>query len=360
MSTEINANSDDDGSYYSRLLRRKVRKPTPVLYNMIIQGIRYEYKEVTEDQICERCKTHPDDVNWFNAYTHCSPFFLFVSTRYDTMMDKARNAMIESDSFRVFDELIRLDQKRYCPKLFSRLLNKLIVLKPNYVVEMFVKHDLSLDVATVIVSYLYGEKEQLAALTALLKSSDNIKCPSFHLVDDWISLHPEVLSTETVCYDMINAIESCTKTCCALILLRNVQISMELLPISTYNLPFSFVFNCVGNTCICISDDLVKLSLEILDLVIDRSGEEELFGDGYTLLHDIAMRLKRPSEGCCMDKWLSFLRKIVDRFPVEVLSMQNMFGHTPYDYLIRNYQVCQYVSQDKNLYKKVLHLFKPR
>ena len=90
MSTDINADSND-GSYYSHWLRRKVRKPTPILYNMI-EDIRYETKKVKEeiqecenlpirkklrsydklykdkkvieDQICERCKTHPDDVNW--------------------------------------------------------------------------------------------------------------------------------------------------------------------------------------------------------------------------------------------------------------------------------------------------------
>jgi hypothetical protein len=111
-----------------------------------------------------------------------------------------------------------------------------------------------------------------------------------------------------------------------------------------------------------MSNDVVNLSLEILDLVIDRYSEEEEYHDcdGNTILHGIATLLYRPTEGCSNDKWLSFLRKIVDRFPVEVLSMQNMFGHTPYDRLINNYQVCQYVSQDKNLNKKVLDLFKPR
>ena len=31
----VNSSNDDDGSYYSHWLRRKVRKPTPVLFNMI-------------------------------------------------------------------------------------------------------------------------------------------------------------------------------------------------------------------------------------------------------------------------------------------------------------------------------------
>ena len=36
MNTDMNVNSsDDDGSYYRHLLRRIVKKLTPVLYNMI-------------------------------------------------------------------------------------------------------------------------------------------------------------------------------------------------------------------------------------------------------------------------------------------------------------------------------------
>ena len=135
MSTDINADSsEDNGEYYSHWLRRKVRKPTPVLYNMI-QEIRYydetkkvkeeiqEYenlpirkklrsydkiykdKEVLEDQIFERCKTHPDDVNWIDPYHKVSPFNLFDLKRCDSMMLKAHDAIIKSDSFRVFDEL---------------------------------------------------------------------------------------------------------------------------------------------------------------------------------------------------------------------------------------------------------------
>ena len=68
-----------------------------------------------------------------------------------------------------------------------------------------------------------------------------------------------------------------------------------------------------------MSDDLVKLSLDILDLAIDRRSEEDLLHNG-TLLHDNACNLNRPSEGCRKDKWLSFLRKIVDRFPVKMIQ----------------------------------------
>ena len=66
MSNDLAVNSsndDDDGEYYSRSLRRTVRKPTPVLFKMI-EEIRFGYKEVLEDQICERCKTYPDSQSW--------------------------------------------------------------------------------------------------------------------------------------------------------------------------------------------------------------------------------------------------------------------------------------------------------
>ena len=41
----VNSSNDDDGEYYSRLLRRKVRKPTPVLYNMIKKVIDLKESE---------------------------------------------------------------------------------------------------------------------------------------------------------------------------------------------------------------------------------------------------------------------------------------------------------------------------
>jgi hypothetical protein len=191
-------------------------------------------------------------------------------------MVKARDAIIESDTFRVFDELIRLHQNRYCPKLFSRLLKKLIVLKPNDVVKVFKKHDLSLDVATVIVSYLYGEEEQLSALNFLMKKSTNIECPSFHLIDDWISVNPKALSNEEICSLMIDAIESWTKACCTLILLRNIKISIELLPVPRNDRRLqNCIINCLNNKCIYMSDDLMKLSLEIQFFVTSRRNIDE-------------------------------------------------------------------------------------
>ena len=51
----VNSSNDDDGEYYSSLLRRTVRKPTPVLYIMIKEIRKYEkIKKVMEEQICER------------------------------------------------------------------------------------------------------------------------------------------------------------------------------------------------------------------------------------------------------------------------------------------------------------------
>ena len=381
MSTEINADSSNDGEYNSRLLRRKVRKPTPVLYNMIKKVIdlkesenlpirkkpKYEklykdkkYQRVLEDQICERCKTHPDDVNWIDPYHH-SPFWLCVSTGYYSMMDKAFDAMIESDSFRVFDELHILHREEEFEYLNIEVhewfIKKLIVLKPNDVIKVFKKHDLSLDVATVIVSFLYGEKEQLAALNVITneRSLGDIKCPSTHLIDDWISVNQEVLSNKEIFGGMIRWIFYCTKACCALMLLRNIKISIKVQPVPRNDLSLlqGCVSNCLKNKFICMSNDTVKLSLEILDLGLDRSSEEELFNNGNTILHAIACTLEL-GEGCCKDKWLSFLSKIVDRFPVEVLSMQNSIGYTPYDF------ACRFFSQDKNLMKEVLEIFKPR
>ena len=61
-------------------------------------------------------------------------------------------------------------------------------------------------------------------------------------------------------------------------------------------------------------------------------------------------------ERCCKDKWLSFLRKIVDRFPVEVLSMQDIGGDTLYDCLINNYRLCH----DEKWYEEVFAIFIPR
>ena len=102
-----------------------------------------------------------------------------------------------------------------------------------------------------IVSYLYGEKEQLVVLEFFMGSLCCIKCPSFHqvfhLIDDWLSIDPEVLSNEEICSDMINAIRYRTKTYCALILLRNIKISFELLPVPTNDRFFlpNYMSNCL-------------------------------------------------------------------------------------------------------------------
>ena len=100
----------------------------------------------------------------------------------------------------------------------------------------------------------------------------------------------------------------------------------------------------------------MKLSLEILDLVIDRYSEEEEYHDGNTILHGIARGLFKSIKGCCEDKWLLFLRMIVDRFPVEILSTQDSTGRTPYNWLI----FYSSLYDDKKLMKEVLEILKPR
>ena len=372
----VNSSSSNDDEYYSHWLRRIVKKPTPVLYNMIRELLmigeieNHKDKEVLEEQICERCKTHPDDVNWIEG-NNVSPFFLFVINGYgsDSIMLKARDAIIESDSFRVFDELHILHREEVFEYLNIEVhqwfIKKLIVLKPNDVIKVFKNHDLSLDAATVIVSYLYGKEEQIAVLNVIMKPSDNMKCPSYHLIGDWSLINPEVLYNKQICSDMIYCIESCTKACCALIILRNVKISFEPLPISNRYLLSLFVFKCLENKCICISDDLVKLSLEILDLGLDRFSEEELYYYSKALLQalfkviSITCHSTHPChqvDDFCKDKWVSYLRKIVDRCPVEMLARQNVDGHTPYESLINSSSLCQ----DDKWYEEVSDIFQPR
>jgi hypothetical protein len=98
----------------------------------------------------------------------------------------------------------------------------------------------------------------------------------------------------------------------------------------------------------------VKLSLDILDLLIDRYSEEQLFRNGNTILHAIAYSLEFLCEGFCTDKWLSFLRKIVDRFPVEILSMNIIGGNTVHDFVKDD------SWHDKKWMKEVLEILKPR
>ena len=104
--------------------------------------------------------------------------------------------------------------------------------------------------------------------------------------------------------------------------------------------------------------EVVPFPIEnVLDLGIDWISEEEIyFHGGNTILHVIARRLNRPSEGCCKEKWLSFLMKIVDRIPVDMMSTRNSAGYTPYDLLINNSSL----FHDKKLMKKVLDILKPR
>lgn len=63
-----NKNKNDNSSSYNYLLGRVVRKPTPVLYNMIWQLNGTESMELVVHQICQRYRTHPVDVNWITHY----------------------------------------------------------------------------------------------------------------------------------------------------------------------------------------------------------------------------------------------------------------------------------------------------
>ena len=51
----------------------------------------------------------------------------------------------------------------------------------------------------------------------------------------------------------MNSIEYYLNDSCALIILRNIMIAIEL----------GLMMSCLKNECICIVDDLVKMSLEI-------------------------------------------------------------------------------------------------
>ena len=45
---------------------------------------------------------------------------------------------------------------------------------------------------------------------------DNIKCSTFHLVDDWTLVDPQALPNSGCFKRIVDAIEYCTKACCAL------------------------------------------------------------------------------------------------------------------------------------------------
>ena len=75
-----------------------------------------------------------------------------------------------------------------------------------------------------------------------------------------------------------------------------------------------------------------------------------------TLLHNVSNCLYGSIKGCCKHKWILFLRKMVDRCPVDMLSMQDIDGHTPYDCLTRNSSL----SQEEKWYEEVLEILKPR
>ena len=310
------------GNNYSYLLGRVVRKPTPVLYNMIWQLNINDKTEKLVDQICERCKTHPDDVNWIT--NDKSPFYRLVLINYEESMVKAYRALIESTSFRVFDELDRLKLKmNILSKVLKYLIKKLIILKASDVMEVFHKYHLSLDMSREITSYLYGKKDQLNVLSnSFLRTCLQDNSHACHLIHDWISIDTEVISDNNVFTNiMIDSMNYCNKECCTLAILRNIHIPIELGTIDNTirSLVYGFIGNGLRNKFICMNDYLMEMFLEILDVSIESSSEEifaTLRFNNSTILHSIAYNLRYnlryPGDGCCNDKWLSLLSKIVD------------------------------------------------
>ena len=58
---------------------------------------------------------------------------------------------------------------------------------------------------------------------------------------------------------------------------------------------------------------------------------------GRTILQGIIYKNNYLGEGCCKKIGLSFLNKIVDRFPVEFWSIRNCVGYTAYRYLYSSF-----------------------
>ena len=364
---------DHDG-YYSCLLGRIVRQPSRVLYDMIkklgsdndkrivdqmIKKLGNENDKRIVNQICSRCKTHPDDVNWVDDY-NMSSFCEFTPMLFGDNAVKICKALTETDSFRVFDELDRMKKKNLIYKAPSKyLLAKLVPMKAIDIMEIFQKHNLSFDMAKVITSYLYGKKRQMDVLHFILRSCFHDKHHACHLIDEWITLDTEVLSNEGLFFIMIDSIQHCTKDCCALMFLRNVKKSFELARIESPKLYLleGLIRHCLRNACICLNVDLVDLSIEILAIAIEKFGEKMLVIDlrGRNILHNIARSLQYPnSDEFTFEKWLSFLGKILDQFPPELLSIRDVHRKIPCDMISSIFTLWGDKRQDQ-----VFDLFEP-
>ena len=313
----------------------------------IVKKLKHDINEIIVNQICQRCKTHPDDVNWIEG-NDCyeSLFSCLLSIRngeHDSSVIKACTGLVESDSFRIFDEIRYSYGSKDASLLLKNTIKKLIVLKPSDVMDMFQKYDMNDGVAKEISSFLYGKKEQSALLS---KFNFYNKYHACHLIDDWVSLDTQVLSDRRIVSSIMNkdTIGHCTKECCVLAVFRNYNMSLEILAVRASYCFFmdEFIIGSLSNKCVCMNDDLIKLFLQILDRTIEKN-REYLFhtiyrgSGGNTLLHRMAIYLKFPGDGCCIDKWLSLLSKIINRFPNDVLSRRSFSyaGFTPYDIIQR-------------------------
>ena len=88
------------------------------------------------------------------------------------------------------------------------------------------------------------------------------------------------------------------------------------------SLVYEFITNGLRNKCICMNDNLTKIFLEILDVLVQKSNEDIFVTNRFnnsTILHGIPCNLRCPGDGCCNEKWLSILSKILDRFPLNQL-----------------------------------------
>ena len=116
--------------------------------------------------------------------------------------------------------------------------------------------------------------------------------------------------------------------------------------------------SCLGNKCIYMNKDLVEFSLEIVDgAILHFSKELDCCIDDnvHTILHFIAKSqafnsAKRNNKTC-----LSYLGKIVDRFPRRMLSIRDLNSRTPCEVIKWNL-----VNDEYYKYKQALEIFESR
>ena len=86
------------------------------------------------------------------------------------------------------------------------------------------------------------------------------------------------------------------------------------------------------------------------------TGIEEMFAthrfNNSTILHNIAYNLRYPGDGCCNEKRLSLLSKMLDRI-LPNLSIKSLHGDTPYDMIYLR-------DEDKGWLDQKAELIRPR